>query len=86
MNIAASNRYLGDFVPFAMAAVGFEAATILALSARRPALGRLLIAVVMALVLVGIVTNLSLAYWQIDDRVVAAHQFLLHPWWPWGRY
>jgi hypothetical protein len=84
-NIAGSNRYLGDFVPAAVAAVGFGSATIMTLPARRSALGRALVVIVVALMLVGVATNIGLSYAQINDRVIVARDVLLGPSWPWGR-
>lgn len=69
MNVYGSNRYLGDFVPFIVATVGFGAVLAVALLSRRTLLGRGLVVIAVALVLLGGVANLGLANSQINDRV-----------------
>ena len=84
-NMAGSNRYLGDFMPAVVAAIGFGSATIMSMPARRGTLSRALVVIVVALVLAGVAANIGLSYAQVNDRVVAARGQLPQPSWPWGR-
>jgi hypothetical protein len=83
-NVAASSRYIADFIPSIVVFVSFATSALALLFLQRPRLTLAITAILLLLVTVGVVMNLGLSASAVNARIFIHREMLPTHSWLWG--